>query len=253
MGEMSAYGSICAEFYDRDKPGPPAEDLAFYHQLAGEAEGPILEPMCGSGRFLVPLLRAGFDVDGFDLSWEMLDRCREKCEKEGFRSELIHGSFANAQFERTYRLIFIPSGSFNLLIKEAEVKEALKKVVGWLSPGGRFVFELETVKVISPDRPVKREWQGRWVTRPDGSKLVLSWLEAYDETTRVFTSIDRYEVWVEEKIIRTEVEQFDEKLYEASELDAWIKEAGFTTIEKSQCFSGELVGDEKVLLYVCTK
>ena len=52
---MSAYGSLCTEFYDLDKPSAPADALAFYVARARKVGGRILEPMCGSGRFLLPM------------------------------------------------------------------------------------------------------------------------------------------------------------------------------------------------------
>lgn len=83
---MASYGEICARFYDLDKPFAPALALEWYEKaLAGNLRGAgnpggarVLEPMCGSGRFLVPLIKRGFKVDGADPSAPMLERCREK-------------------------------------------------------------------------------------------------------------------------------------------------------------------------------
>ena len=68
---MEAYGSLCTEFYDLDKPAAPAAALAYYLDRARDAQGRILEPMCGSGRFLIPMLRAGLPIDGVDASRAM--------------------------------------------------------------------------------------------------------------------------------------------------------------------------------------
>ena len=38
----------------------------------------ILEPMCGSGRFIIPFLEEGFNIEGFDISDDMLNSCRER-------------------------------------------------------------------------------------------------------------------------------------------------------------------------------
>ena len=43
-----------------------------------ESGGPVLDPMCGSGRFLIPLMEDGFDVHGFDASPTMLERLHKK-------------------------------------------------------------------------------------------------------------------------------------------------------------------------------
>ena len=42
--------------------------------------------MCGSGRFLIPILENGIDIEGTDASGHMLDNCRKKCaEKNAMR------------------------------------------------------------------------------------------------------------------------------------------------------------------------
>lgn len=42
--------------------------LNFYLEYAQTITTPILEPMCGSGRFLIPMLEQGFNIEGFDAS-----------------------------------------------------------------------------------------------------------------------------------------------------------------------------------------
>ena len=71
------YGLVAqwwAEFRDE---GP---EIA-YHQKFIESYGqPALDVACGTGRLLLPYLRAGLDVDGCDISPDMLALCREKAE-----------------------------------------------------------------------------------------------------------------------------------------------------------------------------
>jgi phage tail protein X len=63
------YGRLVAEVYELDKPvGSTFPALQYYtRQLAG-VTGRILEPATGTGRVLVPLLEAGFAVEGPDVS-----------------------------------------------------------------------------------------------------------------------------------------------------------------------------------------
>jgi Transposase zinc-binding domain/Putative transposase len=49
------------------RPGPP-RCLDFYVGLAHAAKGPVLDIACGTGRVLLPVLQAGIDADGLDLS-----------------------------------------------------------------------------------------------------------------------------------------------------------------------------------------
>ncbi len=49
------------------------------------ANGPILEPMCGTGRFLLPLIEDGFDVHGFDASDHMLGVLHAKAKPKNLK------------------------------------------------------------------------------------------------------------------------------------------------------------------------
>ena len=44
--------------------------------------GPALEIGCGSGRLILPLIATGFDVEGLELSTDMLEICRKGAEEE---------------------------------------------------------------------------------------------------------------------------------------------------------------------------
>ncbi|CZL29099.1 putative acetyltransferase YhhY [Legionella pneumophila] len=78
MKKLDTYQSLCTEVYDLSKPNAPHDAYPFYRSYAVEAKGPILEPMCGTGRFLLPLAEEGFDVHGFDASQPMLERLHAK-------------------------------------------------------------------------------------------------------------------------------------------------------------------------------
>lgn len=71
--KLDTYLRLCTQVYDLSKPNPPEDAYAFYRSYALNAKGPILEPMCGTGRFLLPLIDEGFDVQGFDASEHMLE------------------------------------------------------------------------------------------------------------------------------------------------------------------------------------
>ena len=40
-------------------------------------QSPVLDAGCGTGRLLAPLREHGFDVDGCDVSADMLERCQQ--------------------------------------------------------------------------------------------------------------------------------------------------------------------------------
>ena len=114
--ESLPYRTLCTEYYELLRPTAPLDALECYLRYAQEAQGPILEPMCGTGRFLVPLLEQGYSVTGFDYSPYMPDVCRSKCKERGLTTTLLEASFETVSLADRYGLIFIPSGSFCLII-----------------------------------------------------------------------------------------------------------------------------------------
>ncbi|MBA2307027.1 hypothetical protein H0W26_02755 [Candidatus Dependentiae bacterium] len=60
------YGNLCTAFFDLDKPSPSPIEYKFYENYVKQSSGAILEPMCCSGRYLLPLFESGYNVHGFD-------------------------------------------------------------------------------------------------------------------------------------------------------------------------------------------
>lgn len=223
------YAGLCAEYYELDKPLAPEKELSYYMQHAQEAEGPILEPMCGTGRFLIPMVQKGYSIVGFDSSSHMLDVCRKKCPG----AVVKRATFDDFKPETLFKLIFIPSGSFSLL---TEPQAALQNISKWLAPNGKFVFDVET---ISESQEV---WKGNWIDKPDGSKLVLNTFSKFDPKTSINTTLCRYELWENNQITKTEVEDFRLRLYKLDELDKTLQNHGFKILNKKgalyECIKG---------------
>lgn len=226
---METYKALCTAYYELDKPNPPQDALAYYLARAAEAKGPILEPMCGTGRFLIPLLKKGYTVTGFDSSSHMLRVCQEKCKKENLHPILRNASFQNFETGHTYKLIFIPSGSFSLLTTPDAITQALTTVHKHLDLQGKFVFEVDTLKTLQVPQET---WRCNWLYQPDGAQLVLHTFSRFDETSRVNTTLCKYELWKNNKIIQTEVENFLIRLYQVGEVDEILKNHGALTITK---------------------
>ena len=71
------YGSLCTEMYEILHREAPQDELAFYLSYAKKGMK-ILEPLCGSGRFLVPFAQSGFWIQGVDNSAEMIEKLLQK-------------------------------------------------------------------------------------------------------------------------------------------------------------------------------
>ena len=64
-------------------------EVAYFTKVARRFGGPVLDAGCGTGRVLLPLLRAGLDADGSDVSADMLAFCRDKAAAEDRRPRLF--------------------------------------------------------------------------------------------------------------------------------------------------------------------
>lgn len=223
---MSGYGRLCTEFYDLDKPHPPLRAFEFYLAAARAAGGPVLEPMCGSGRFLVPLVRSGVDIDGFDASPEMLGACRQRAQALGLRASVALGSLGEYRPPRAYDLAFIPAGSFCLLTEPAVVARALDSLRASLAPGGRLLLEVERF-LDDGSLESNGTWTGRWVTRLDGSRIVISGLTSFDAQKRISHGMNRYDLVKDGVVLETEYEELDLRHYDEAELLALLAAAGF--------------------------
>lgn len=248
---MDSYQQLCTEFYDIDKPNPPEDALAFYTGYAQNNQGLILEPMSGSGRFLLPLLKRGFRVEGMDASPEMLQACRSAATARGLSPVLYQQYLHELDLPCRYDLAFIPSGSFCLLTSLVEARESLRRIYRVLLPGARFVMEVERqMEETSSSGP----WGGRWVTRPDGARIVISWLSHFDAITHLKHSIHRYELVKNGQLLATEFEYFDLRFYSVPEIEMLLTETGFVEVRTGKPFSfAPLADTDDTIIVECRK
>jgi len=98
---------VVAEF---NVSGPEIDYFRKFVEAGGQ---PALDVACGTGRLLIPYLRAGLDVDGCDLSDDMLSLCRARAEAEGLSPNLHKQPMHRLDLPRRYRTILV-CGSFGL-------------------------------------------------------------------------------------------------------------------------------------------
>lgn len=78
-----------ADMYDLNETD--TDDVTFALMLMGKAPQKVLEIACGSGRFLIPMARAGHDVTGLDFDEYMLKKISHKITDEKIKWHK-HGS-----------------------------------------------------------------------------------------------------------------------------------------------------------------
>ncbi len=87
-------------------------------------------------------------------------------------------------------------------------------------------------EVLRPSPPeLSGTWGGRWVERPDGSRLIISWLTQYSGAANVHTAVHRYELIKDGQLLAVEYEDFRVRSYGSDEFRKLLERAGFEKIE----------------------
>lgn len=135
-----------AELYDLVKQYGERGDTDFYVDFCREADGPVLELGCGTGRVLLPVARAGVEITGLDLSSYMLEKCREKLAEEPVevreRVTLIQGSMTDFDLDDEFAAVIIPFRTLQHLIEVKDQIDCLRRICAHLEPGGRLAFDV---------------------------------------------------------------------------------------------------------------
>lgn len=130
MSESVAFDRA-VDYYDRTRALPPAMQAAMVESVSAElrGRGRVLEIGVGTGRIAVPLLGAGVDVFGLDLSLPMLKRLAAKTpavpavQGDATRLPFRDGSFGAALAVHVLHLI-------------PEWRRAVDELVRVVRPGG---------------------------------------------------------------------------------------------------------------------
>lgn len=240
-------------------------ELDYLLGAIGRFGQPALDLGCGVGRLLRPLMRAGIDIDGCDISPDMLYHCRRKAAEEGLEPHLIESPMHDFQAPRQYRTIYI-CGSIGLAGSRENDLETLRRCQQCLEGGGALLVNIQA----EYNEP---EWWNRWLPEgrdalpepwpQDGKPLVAtdgSEHFAYfrmldvDPLDAVYTRQVRLEKRVSGKLVASEERTLKENIYFANELRLMLQIAGFGEIEVHGDYTDEAAApDHDELIFTAIK
>jgi ubiquinone/menaquinone biosynthesis C-methylase UbiE len=116
-------------------------DVAFYVELAGQADGPIVELAIGNGRVAIPVARAtGQRVIGIDSSPAMLEQARARADEVGVELDLGEGDMRDLALDEPAALIYCPYRALLHLPTWTDRRRTFERVAESLRPDGRFAW-----------------------------------------------------------------------------------------------------------------
>ena len=131
------YGLVARHWAENNTTGP---EIAYFQGQIETYGQPALDAGCGTGRLLIPFLRAGLDVDGCDVSGDMLAYCKQTAEREGLSPQLYQQALHELDLPRQYQTI-VACGVFGIGVSREQDFNALQRFYQHLLPGGLLLLE----------------------------------------------------------------------------------------------------------------
>jgi SAM-dependent methyltransferase len=194
---------------------------------------PALDAGCGTGRLLLPWLRDGLDVDGCDVSEDMLAECRRLGADQGLEPTLYAQALHELELPRRYRAI-VCCGTFGLGSTREQDAQALVRLHGHLEPGGLLALDVEETGSILDVEP----HPARLGPRPDrlkgsdGAEYSLQGriVEVDRDARRVTRAMQAWQ-WRDGELVAEEEHVLTESVYDRDELVALLEQTGFAEVE----------------------
>lgn len=256
------YGLVAQWWAEFNTTGP---EIAYFQTCIERYGQPALDVACGTGRLLLPYLRAGLDVDGCDISPDMLAWCRAKAEREGPSPRLYAQAMHELDLPRTYKTIFV-CGAFGLGGVRQQDVEALRRFYRYLQPGGVLVLDnhlpyknAETWQYWTKEkrRQLPQAWppSGQRKRAADGSEYELRMrLVDADPLEQRETLQIRVELWREGQRVAEEENSLTLCLYFKNELLMMLEQAGFGDVAvRGDYTEAEATVEHGVLVFIARK
>jgi SAM-dependent methyltransferase len=252
------YGLVTEWWAAFNRDGP---EIDYFGRFVADGQ-PALDAGCGTGRLLLPWLRAGYDVDGSDVSPDMIARCRERARAEGYDPTLLVQPLHELDPPRRYRTIVV-CGAFALGSTRAQDEEGLRRVHACLEPGGTLLLDNEVPYSEAEwgslwHRDGRRELPQPWPPpgerrqAPDGAEYELRnrvvAFDPLDQSARLELRADK---WVDGKHVASEQHALSLRMYFRDELVLMLRNAGFDEIDVRGGYAGEEpTADHDFLVYI---
>jgi SAM-dependent methyltransferase len=185
----------------------------------------LLEPACGTGRFLRALPAHGIAATGYDLLPEMVAFASGRIAEAGFEAEAraVLGDMRTARFEPCFDAALNSVNSFCYLLEDEDVESHLLATAASLKPGAVYVvhFSMAYEGELPSDLST-------WTMGRDGVVVTTSWsIETEDAESGRSVHVSKQEI-TEGGETRTVIDRH--------ELRVWTDETFRAMVERTGAF-----------------
>jgi len=216
----------------------------YFLALIRESGQPALDVACGTGRLLLDYMKEGIDIDGVDISPDMIEGARTNARHADLAPSLYVQAMQDLNLPRRYRTIIVPSSSFLHLTDRREADSALAHFLSHLEPGGLLAMSMR----IMDASQAEVDWElDAEAVRPEDGAIVRRWFRCrYEPDKRLQHTEDRYEVLKHGNVIQSEVYASSPYLtwYPLNDALALLKASGFRNVRAHSDFKFEPATDQ---------
>lgn len=244
---MSAYEALAFSYDSLTYDIPYEEMLTYMEALLARHEirpHSVLDLACGTGSMSVLLAKRGYQVLAADLSEDMLAMAWEKAaELEENPPFFICQPMQALQLPYAVDWVVCCLDSLNYVTDPEDCREAFKRVWESLSPGGAFVFDINSEeKLCGLDGQV-------FLDETEDTYCV--WRAEFDREENIcYYGMDIFQQ-AEGGLWERSFEEHREYAYSVAQLMAFLKEAGFTIIEVygDRSLEAPVPGEQRIYFY----
>lgn len=176
---------------------------------------------CGTGSVALLLSQKGLLVTAVDLSEDMLTVAMDKCAGLPKPPQFVRQDLSCLTLPRGVDLAVCALDSLDYIIEPDKCAEAIRRIYKVLNPGGIFIFDVNT--------PEKLRAMDGQVFLDEDDDVYCIWRGEFDGETNICSyGMDLFQR--EGNIWRRSFEEHREYAYSREQLEAFLRQAGFTHI-----------------------
>lgn len=221
---MEAYRAL-AQSYDRLTQDVDYEAVVDFYMQILKREGirprTAVDLACGTGSVSLLLAEMGMSVVGVDMSEEMLTAAMDKAINVDNPPLFVKQRLENLRLYKGVDLAVCALDSLDYITDPALCQRAISRIYKVLNPGGIFIFDVNT--------PEKLRAMDGQVFLDEDEDVYCVWRGEFDEQTNICS----YGMDLFQKVGNSWQRSFEEHreyAYTAEQLNAYLKNAGFTDI-----------------------
>ncbi len=197
---------------------------ALFRHAGLDKVGSAADVCCGTGAFAVRLAKDGARVTGVDGSPDMLSVAGERARQAGARAVFVRQDARKLQLPRPVEAILCACDGVNYLSSPQAARAFFRRAYAALAPGGALAFDVSTAH--------------KFITRLDGraygedlDDLCYLWTNVFDESAALCHMDLTLFLRQENGLYAKYAEAHTQRAHGEDELGAWLREAGFASIE----------------------